>query len=203
MGDPISAAIKFMIELRKMSVYPEACDKHVVDEWEYIGNPGKIEVTRCICDTPIENLFLIENILNGNRAIIGCECIKRWNIECEVSCDTCKKKFPRNVGIRRACTGNLICRKCKARQKKIEKEEESWREQRIRKFAKWTMFAPGIWKDLPFHSIVENENWIKDLLIMNLEYKKDDSIKKSLAAFHTYCSHLGYSLEDEEEGPPC
>lgn len=162
MGDAISANRIFMIELRKMSVRPDSCDDHVVAEWAYVGSPGCVGITYCICETRIEKLFLIKNKLNGNTAIIGCECIKRWNVECEVSCDTCSEKFGRNAGITRACKGDLTCKKCKAR-KKVEAGIKSKAKRALQlRLDKPVPF--GKYKGQPFHVLIADVGYCHFLI---------------------------------------
>jgi hypothetical protein len=190
-GNALAAAQKFMVELRKMSVHPDACERHVVAEWKVV-NGGK-HASHCICDTRIENLFYIQNKLNNNTATIGSSCVRRWEIECDTFCDRCEEKFEYGLGISRRCSGNLTCKKCAAKARKKAKDDMKRAEEEMIYLSRWTMYFPGPWQNLSFKRVAENEEWIGKLL--NMHDRQKDKSTTTLKGFFTYCSYLGYSLE--------
>jgi len=93
-----------------------------VPEWLYIKYTdisGGRGVTKCLCTTPIEKFYTIQNIHTKKDEIIGSECIKKF-LENSVKCEKCKKSL-RNLGVRLS-TGNLVCPEC-TRKEKSEKAE--------------------------------------------------------------------------------
>jgi len=187
------AAKIFQMELRKLSVNSNALWDNVIAEWYVEKSHQEIEVDQeCICTTPIKNLFYIRNKLNKKETIIGCECVKRWNIPCIVRCESCKVKFPRNVGITRLVENRLNCAECVRKQKKEKKEQQVV----IDYLSSWNLFVSGEWYGKPFSSIIKNDDWTERLLNLYDSGEAKENQKNSLQGFKKYCSLLGYSLEE-------
>lgn len=120
MVDELSQELKserFRDELTKYSVCKSDewidWDKKI-DEWKEIHETGIIRlVEKCICTTPIKNIFYIRNIHNGNVLTIGCECIKRFQFKrLPLYCRSCPRQILTNIDKRRE-EGKLTCKDCK------------------------------------------------------------------------------------------
>ena len=114
-------SLKFLSVLRTYS-----SDKNdPISEWEYHKRPymtsneyqGEADGKRCICTTPITNLHEIKNRISGKILEIGCECVKRWELN-----PYCHGKCGRSLGNleARRKANNWLCRSCKAAKEKRE-----------------------------------------------------------------------------------
>lgn len=52
-----------------------------INEWEFLKFSKSLLKNRCICGQPIKKLFIIKNLNNGNKLMIGKDCIKKFMVD--------------------------------------------------------------------------------------------------------------------------
>jgi len=131
-----------------------------VPEWLYIKYTdvsGATGVTRCLCTTPIQKFYTIQNKHTLKNEIIGCECIKKF-LENAVECEKCKKPL-RNL-TKRLDTGCLVCPECTRAEKAAEKLRVM-----NHPFANYKYYQKGHPYDgMKFHQIYYDFTHVEDLV---------------------------------------
>lgn len=117
--DPGTYAKRFVKVLREKSINKE----EPIREWELVpslkGSTGGKE-TSCICGKEIKDTYIIRNKHTNETLIIGCECVKRFDIERRLDCKECGKQM---TGVfRRLRDGDMICRLCRGNAKRCKKK---------------------------------------------------------------------------------
>lgn len=165
-------SLKFLSVLRTYS-----SDKNdPISEWEYHKRPymtsneyqGEADGKRCICTTPITNLHEIKNRISGKILEIGCECVKRWELN-----PYCHGKCGRSLGNleARRKANNWLCRSCKAAKEKREEVEKVMSEieqkkndEETERMGHFLFFGFGKYYKKRFSEVVEDKEIVERLL---------------------------------------
>ena len=180
-GDDANAYAKhFMEELRKHSYSKD----DPIPEWEVVG--AERGAARCICTKTIERLYTIRNKQLGTHLVVGCDCVKRWNIKVELKCENCSSPLGNHA--KRMEKKDFLCPACKREKRRVEMECQ----RAAHKMDSWTLWVPGPWRGLTFLKVLQNTEWVEQLLNPHLSNLR---ASKSLETFQLYCEML---LEFEE-----
>ena len=87
----------------------------VQDKFTHISIADDEGEETCMCGHPIYNIYYIENPENGDRMILGSDCIQTYMIKSLLVCIKCKEyyKFKPNSNVCKNCTKVKVkCKKC-------------------------------------------------------------------------------------------
>jgi hypothetical protein len=161
MGDAHWHAERFMEVLIEHSVH-----KHEpIPEWTLVSAEAGA-ISRCICEKEIQNRFIIQNKITGEKLIIGCDCALRFNIDDKMLCKTCGAILQNTK--KRRLNNDYTCPECR----RAERKERD----RMNGF---TLYYNGPWKGKTFGQVADNLAWVNQLINMTAE-------NKSLRTFQEY-----------------
>lgn len=176
-------AKKFFETLREKSFHKD----DPLPEWRVVLEfEGDGEET-CICSTPIQYKYCIENEYSKERLIIGSECIKRWNMN--FRCKQCEAHLG-NI-TKRLRTKNFLCPSCTKAKKLKDKLEKERQELRKRRLGHLTLFWFGPYYKKRFFEVINDIPYVNELL--NIE---SDSM--TIQYFKEY-ANLVYEIEPVED----
>jgi hypothetical protein len=162
---------KFYRTLREHSVSQE----DPIPEWTVVYHVEGDGATHCICTTPIQYQFTIENKHNGKRLTIGSECIKRWGIN--FVCKQCKS--PLGNRTRRLLKKDFLCPECKQEEKRKEALRLAKEEEQKRRLGNYHLFWYGPYYQRKFSEVIRDLPYVE--LLLNVPKKT-----KTLEQFEEY-----------------
>ncbi len=118
--DPSAYAQRFIQVLTEHSINKE----EPVREWEVVpalrGTKTGSVITACICGKHIKDTYIIRNKVTNETLIIGCECVKRLDIERRLECRECGDIM--GAYFRRMRQHDMICNICKRDARRLKKK---------------------------------------------------------------------------------
>lgn len=155
-------------------------------EWRVLDIEPDYKESRCICGTEICQNFVIENMINKKRLIVGSKCVEKWQFT--MLCQGCNKQL-KNVA-NRLKEHKWVCAKCMRSAKKRAKLEQFRKEERIKKLGNYILYHSGKYYQKHFHEVIEDiqySNWLYNL----------ESNTKTLAFFKEYVELVCEIVEEE------
>jgi hypothetical protein len=129
-----------------------------VSEWDFKEVVNSDGDKQCICSTPIQYLYRIENRYTHTTLEIGSECIQRW-FQGILRCQRCRCVLG-NI-TKRLRKQNFHCRSCK----KILQEEEAAVVQRKQStMGQLTLFWYGPYYQKKFCDVIDDIPYVEKLL---------------------------------------
>ena len=180
---------EFIRVLREESVHKD----DPIPEWEVDGvldGDGK-----CICTKELKRVFLIRNKITEKQLPVGCDCIKRWDIQHVMSCNNCGSALGNKL--KREKEKDYICTTCKKEEKKQEAARTKFLNDLISAKGKWICYIRGPCYNKSYKEVFSNTNFL-DYIVNQVPAQDNKTYKlfKSLLYAHIELGLL--EVKDEE-----